>query len=129
MLARSSARVGDLDTHYWLVEKRDEGRTETLTIGLDGAREALPVFSFPEEARLFVRLGGFEESGWRVVESASSDLLSALANEARRVEYVALDPLPEMMDLIFQTTISLVILSRQRFVYRLIHARKPAALG
>lgn len=129
MFTRGSAHTGGLDTCFWLIEKRGEERTETLTIRLDGAQEALPVFSFPDEARLFVSLGGFEKSGWRVVESTSSALLLALANGAQRVEYVALDPLPEMMDLIFGTSISLVILSRWRFVHSLVGDRRSAVSG
>jgi hypothetical protein len=35
----------------------------------EGAARVLPVFSFEEEAQMFLRLGGYEESGWRARES------------------------------------------------------------
>lgn len=87
----------------------------------------MPIFSFPDEAGLFLSLGGFAEDGWRVNESTSGELFSALVDETPAdVGFVALDPLPEMVDGICGTTISLVSLSRQRFMHRLTRERELA---
>lgn len=127
MLEESSTHSEDLATSYWLIVKNDAPRTEALTVGLGGGRRTLPVFSFPDEAGLFLSLGGFARDGWRVNESTSGELLSALAEDLTEVGYVALDPLPEMVHVMFGTTISLVTLSRQRFIHRLVAGRKSAA--
>jgi hypothetical protein len=52
---------------YWLIAKDQSGRAEMLTIECGGER-ALPVFSFEEEAELFLGLGGVG-GGWWVRES------------------------------------------------------------
>ena len=57
----------------------------------DGSR-ALAVFSFEEEARLFLRLGG---RGWRVRAAGGGQLVSMLSGPGVGVELVALDPLPQ----------------------------------
>lgn len=83
--------------------------------------------SFPDEAEFFLSLGGFAEDGWRIVESTPGELFSALAEETPAgVEFVALDPLPEMMNCISGAAISLVSLSRQRFMHRLAREREYA---
>ncbi|MBA2691419.1 MAG: hypothetical protein H0U65_02845 [Rubrobacter sp.] len=128
MLSESSTHPEDptTTTSYWLIARNDAWRKETLTVGLGKGRKALPIFSFPDEAGLFVRFGGFERNGWRIRESTSAELFSALVEDLPEVAFVALDPLPEMVDLIFGTTISLVTLSRERFIHRLIREREPA---
>jgi hypothetical protein len=77
----------------------------------------LPVFSFEEEARMFLHLGGYEESGWRARESCTAELVSVLFGPCIDVEDVALDPLPEMLD---DGTIELVEVGRRRFVGQLL---------
>jgi len=56
MLSSRTARPSNLTTAYWLIENQEAGGTEVLTVGLEGGKEALPVFSFEEEARLFLHL-------------------------------------------------------------------------
>ena len=119
-----AARPPNLTTVYWLIENPEAGRPEQLTVRIDARREALPVFSFPEEAEMFLKLGGLEERGWRIAESTAGDLVSRLAGYHRAgIELVALDPLPEMMGSMFDTTIALVTLSLRGFVKR--HAVDP----
>ena len=114
----------NLTTVYWLIENPEAGRTEKLTVRIDPRREALPVFSFPEEAEMFLKLFGLEERGWRVVESAAGELVSRLAGYRRAgIDLVALDPLPEMMGPALGTTISLVTLSLRGFAGR--HTARP----
>ncbi len=126
MLRESSTHSGGSDTSHWLIVNNDARRRETLTIILDGGRKALPVFSFPDEAGLFASLGGFEKSGWRISEITAPELFATLMEDLPDAAFVALDPLPEMVDLIFGTTIPLVTLSRERFIHRLIREREPA---
>jgi hypothetical protein len=124
MLRNEMARPPDLTTAYWLIENLEAGRSEMFTVRIDAEREALPVFSFPEEAEMFVKLGGLEERGWRTAESTAGELLLRLAEYRRAgVGLVALDPLPEMMGPMFDTTIALVTLSLHGFVER--HAGGP----
>jgi hypothetical protein len=78
---------------YWIIAKRDGGHMRLLTIALDGSGEALPVFGFEEEAEMFLWLEGLD-SGWRVRETSSGELVSLLYGSYARVGLVALDPLP-----------------------------------
>lgn len=90
-----------------------------FTVRIDAGRAALPVFSFPEEAEMFLKLDGLEEEGWRAVESTDRELVGRLEKYHRAgIELVALDPLPEMMGPVFDTTISLVTLSLRGFAAR-----------
>ena len=123
-MSRNGAAPPNLTTVYWLIENPEAGRTEKLTVRVDPGREALPVFSFPEEAEMFLKLGGLEERGWRVVESTAGELVSRLAEYRRAgIRLVALDPLPEMMGPALDTTISLVTLSLRGFAGR--HTARP----
>ncbi len=121
----------NLTTVYWLIENPETGRAEKHTVRIDSRREALPVFSFPEEAEMFLKLGGLEERGWRVVESTARGLVSRLAGYRRAgIELVALDPLPEMMGPALDTTIALVTLSLRGFARRhTARPREPLAQG
>ncbi len=80
---------------FWLIVRDERGRSEVLLGELVGGKKALPVFSFREEADLFLRLG-VHEPGWRIKETGVEELSSVLLGPCRRVERVALDPLPEI---------------------------------
>ena len=124
-MSRNGAAT-NLTTVYWLIENPEAGRTEKLTVRIDPGREALPVFSFPEEAEMFLKLGGLEERGWRIVEVTARELVSRLAGYRRAgIDLVALDPLPEMMGATFDPTIALVTLSLRGFARR--HTARPEA--
>jgi hypothetical protein len=95
---------------YWLIVRNDNGWTEPLIIYLDG-QEALPIFSFREEAELFIRL---EAGGsWSVRETSAGELVSLLFGPYSCVQVVALDPLPEICD--DEGMSSLVSVSRKDF--------------
>lgn len=124
MSRNRAARPPELTTTYWLIEHSETGWPEAFTVRIDAEREALPVFSFPEEAEMFVTLGGLGERGWRTAESTAGEILSRLAEYRRAgVGLVALDPLPEMMGPMFDATIALVTLSLDGFAAR--HAVDP----
>jgi hypothetical protein len=112
-------RAPNLTTVYWLIENPGAGRPGKLTVRIDASREALPVFSYPEEAEMFLRLGGLEERGWRIAESTAGELVSRLPGYRRAgIDLIALDPLPEMMGSALDTTIALVTLSLRGFARR-----------
>ncbi len=100
---------------YWLIAKDQSDRVEALTIELGGER-ALPVFSFEEEAELFLELGGVGQ-GWWVRESGAGEIVSVLYGPCASVRSVVLDPLPEM---VADGAVALVSLSRKHFVEHLV---------
>ena len=100
---------------YWLIEKDQSDRVEMLTVECGGER-ALPVFSFEEEAELFLELGGVGH-GWWVRESGAGEIVSVLYGPCASVRSVVLDPLPEM---VAEEAVGLVSLSRKRFVEQLV---------
>lgn len=114
MLRNEAERPPTLATVYWLIEKREAGKTEVLTIGLSGGREVLPVFSFEEEARMFLYLRRLGE-GWDVGETLAGDLLLLLFDPHTNAGWIALDPIPEIGG---EAVTGIVSLSRQSFVDR-----------
>ena len=106
---------------YWLISKRKRGRTEVLTISV-GGEEALPVFSFEEEARLFWL---FEDLGadWKVGETTVGEMRHALFGPRTQARAVVLDPLPAILG---EETNLLVTLGRERFA-RTLGGTEPAA--
>ena len=78
----------------WLLTRRRCGRTEVLAAELVAGSRALPVFSFAEEARLFVGLGACEGAGWHGEEIEAEDLAFLLLGPLGGISSVALDPLP-----------------------------------
>jgi hypothetical protein len=79
---------------FWLIARHGAGGLDPLTTELTDGRSALNIFSFEEEARLFLRLGTC--GGWRVRATGIGELLSVLSDPCREVELVALDPLPQL---------------------------------
>ena len=112
MLSSRTVRPSNLATAYWLIENQEAGGTEMLTVGLEGGKEALPVFSFEEEARLFLHLRGLRK-GWRIRETMGGELISVLSEKHANVEWVALDPIPEIGG---EVLVDIVSLRRENFV-------------
>src|SRR5215210_3446931 len=85
---------------YWVIAKDAKdtedgfGQPDLLTVDLDGAGEALPVFSFEEEAEMFLWLQTTED-GREVRETTPGQLVSILYGPCADVGRVMLDPLPE----------------------------------
>jgi hypothetical protein len=78
---------------FWLIVKDDLGRLDVLTTNLACGEAALPVFSFEDEARMFLELGTLD-GDWRVRVTAAGELISVLFSLCAGVGWVALDPLP-----------------------------------
>jgi hypothetical protein len=91
-----SRRAG---AQWYLVIARDAkdrcGRPDLLTVDLDGRGQALPVFSFEEEAETFLWLQTTED-GWEVRQTTPGQLVSILYGPCADVGRVMLDPLPEI---------------------------------
>jgi hypothetical protein len=78
---------------YWLIVKKDNGTLEVQTVDLD-RQKTMPVFSFREEAEMYMR---FEVRGsWWVRKTSAGELASLLFGFYSYVEKVTLDPLPEI---------------------------------
>ena len=83
---------------YWVIAKDAKdgfGQLDLLRVDLDGTGEALPVFSFKEEAEMFLWLQRTEE-GWEVRETTPGQLVSILYGPCADTGRVMLDPLPEI---------------------------------
>jgi hypothetical protein len=80
-----------------LLTRQDGGSEEILTsLSPTGAR-TLHVFSFKEEAELFLGLGGVPGGGWKISPTGAPELAALLLGPYRHVERVSLDPLPEAL--------------------------------
>ena len=66
----------------WLITKHHLGRLEVLTTNLGGNWEALPVFSFEEEAEMFLRLGAWG-AGWHTRKATACELISVTLRALR----------------------------------------------
>ena len=104
---------------YWVIAKDGFGQLEVLTVDLDGTGEALPVFSFEQEAEMFLWLQRTED-GHEVRETTPGQLVSILYGPCAHVGRVMLDPLPEIGA---SMQISLLGMDRNDFVESAMGAR------
>ena len=107
---------------YWViaqVAKDGLGKLELLTVDLDGTGEALPVFSFEEEAEMFLWLQTTED-GREVRETTPEQLVSILYGPCADVGRVMLDPLPEIG---LSMQINLLGMDRNDFVESVMGAK------
>ena len=104
---------------YWVIAKDGFGKPDPLTVDLDGAGEALPIFSFEEEAEMFLWLQTTED-GREVRETTPGQLVSILYGPCADVGRVMLDPLPEIGA---RVQISLLGMDRNDFVESVMGAR------
>ena len=82
---------------YWLITKHATSKMDVLTVRLDCSGEALAIFSFEEEARMFLdfRLAASEE-GWCVRQTSVGEVVSVLYGPCSDAKKVVLDPVPEV---------------------------------
>ncbi|WP_162924379.1 hypothetical protein [Rubrobacter indicoceani] len=99
---------------HWLILNTDNERALTIT---HARRELLPVFSFREEAEMFLLIGEAEGAGLEVREVGPGELLPMLFGSDAAIDAVVLDPLPEMIS---RDTLWLVCLDRELFAGRLL---------
>jgi hypothetical protein len=118
MLENGTIKPRNSTAVYRLIVERESGPPKLLTVELGDGGRALPVFTWEEEARLFLRFGRFAKDGWRIVECTPEQLAVMLAqDDLAHVGFVALDPLPEP---VWSGMIRLVSIEREKFVDRLV---------
>jgi hypothetical protein len=100
----------------WLIVRDGGGPVEPICV-YSGEERVLPIFSFEEEAQLFLRLGSYDDGHCRVWESCAGELISVLYGPCAEVKSVALDPLPEMLE---EGTFALVEVGRKRFLEQIL---------
>ena len=103
------------------MSKRRGVRVDIWTMILADGRSVLPVFSFEEEAALFLSLG--VQGSWQVRRVGAGELISLLYGPCRGVELVALDPVSDVETAVVNRCMSL---GRKRFVDVLL--RKAASV-
>ncbi len=101
----------------WVIARQDNDRMYVLTIYHDKSGEALPIFSFEEEAEMFLQL---ETPGtcWRARATTPGEMVSLLYGPCADVESVALDPLPVVVD--GEIIADLTGRGKDRFIWNLL---------
>jgi hypothetical protein len=84
MLKSRAARPPNLATTYWLIEKYEARPTPVLNVRLENGGKALPIFSWAEEANMFLRIDRLEEDGWAIRESTAGGLVRMLKEDLAR---------------------------------------------
>lgn len=100
---------------YWLLVRDGDNDLEILATGLSSGKQALAVFSFEEEAEMFLCLRNSGD-GWRTRETAAGELLSLFHTLLEGVSCVTLDPIPENS---FLNASGLLSIGREAFMTRL----------
>ena len=100
---------------HWLIVSLTDGKTDVLTLDGGGDR-VLPVFSFRDEAEMYVRLQ-LGTPGWEPRAFSADEIASMLYRSLSDVARVALDPLPEVCD---KTLLDLLCVRRDAFVRSLL---------
>jgi hypothetical protein len=99
----------------WLIVSLTDGKTDVLTLDGGGDR-VLPVFSFRDEADMYVHLQ-LGTPGWGPRVFSADEIVSMLLSSLSEVTRVALDPLPEACD---KTLLDLLCVRRDAFVRALL---------
>ena len=76
---------------FWLIVQDVVDQPMFFELETGSGANSLPIFSFEEEAQLFLRLGGLEGL-WRASETDAA----TLAETCFDAQYVVLDPFPEI---------------------------------
>ena len=121
-VSRSGTGVSD-GAVYWLICD-GTGPPGALVLDLAGLGRTLPVFSFPEEAEMFLRLDGLD-GDWEVREGVAGDFFPHFFGPREPVESVVLDPLPGTMG---DGAEGPVGISPGRFVDRFLSVSAPDAV-
>jgi hypothetical protein len=100
---------------WWLLARHSDSQTEVLTLAC-GGYEMLPVFSFREEAEMYLLIEMLDDA-WQIMETSVGEFAAVLSGPCASVRSVALDPLPSMMA---DEVVELVGLDREHFVSRVV---------
>ncbi len=115
MRAGSMTGKGAAWASRWLIADLTGGKMDVLTIDGGGDR-VLPVFSFRDEAEMYVRLQP-GNPGWAPRAFSPDEIVSVLYGPLSDVARVALDPPPEACD---RTLLDLLCVRRGAFVVSLV---------
>jgi hypothetical protein len=96
----------------------DSDPLEVQTVDDLNGQKTMPVFSFREEAEMYMRFEG--SGGWWVRKTSAGELISLLFGPYSSVDMVTLDPLPEICD---EGMSHLVSVRRKDFALRLLSDR------
>ena len=114
----------------WLIADPAEGNMDVFTID-DGGKRVLPVFSYRDEAEMYVRLQVAPPPGnppgapgWEPRASSPGEIVSLLYGPLSDVARVALDPLPEVCG---ASVLGLLCVRREAFVLSLVGEGTGAA--
>ena len=119
---------------HWLIVKDCISGMEVLTVDL-GDEEALVLFGFEEEARMYLELRpAASAEGWRARRTSAGELVSVLYGPRSGTRRVALDPLPGALE--GGKSIGLLAIDRNGFLRMLLgdgpsspRLRAPGSLG
>ncbi len=90
-------RVEMAGRSHWLIVKHLTSRMGVFTTYLCGDRNALVIFSFEEEAQMFLDLQlAASKDGWRVRQTSVGELVSVLYGPCANARKVVMDPAPEV---------------------------------
>ncbi len=82
---------------HWLITKHITSRMDIFTANLCGDSKTLVVFSFEEEAEMFLDLRlAASKDGWKVRRTSVGELVSILHGPCSDTKKVVLDPIPEI---------------------------------
>jgi hypothetical protein len=109
---------------FWLTVKDEPGRIDVLTANLITGEAALPVFSFEDEARMFLELGAL--GSWRVRVTSAGELISVLSGPCAGIRRVVLDPLPGLDG---EGLNDLLSMEREAFMESLLKLQRRQAFG
>jgi len=107
-----------------LIANHHNGRLGVFTLEPGSEREALPIFSFEEEAEAFLLLGtpGAE---WRARRTTAGELTSLLYGPCANVKRATLDPLPVVSG---EMVFDLVGPGREDFLKNFVGGGSPSPL-
>ncbi len=115
-------------TPRWLIADRTDGKMDVFTID-DGGDRVLPIFSYRDEAEMYVRLqigNPLGTSRWEPRASSPGEIVSVLCGPLSDVARVALDPLPEVCG---KTVLDLLCVHREAFLCSLVREGRSEALA
>jgi hypothetical protein len=111
---------------HWLIVKDRTSGMDMFTVDLGGDEEALAVFGFEEEARMFLELRrGASGEGRRVRQTSAGELVSVLYGPCSGAQRVVLDPLPDVLER--GKSIGLFAVDRNGFL-RMLLGKGPSSL-
>jgi hypothetical protein len=111
---------------HWLITKYITSRMDVFTTHLCGDRKALAVFSFEEEAQMFLDLClAVSQDEWRVRQTSVGELVSVLYGPCSETKKVVLDPVPEVGR---EELVDLLSMHRNDFLRFLLGEGVPSTL-